>query len=41
VRRIWQQLDAADRLDAAVAARGATCLARLGAAEEGRQWLRP
>lgn len=41
VRRIWQQLDAADRRDVAVASRGASRMALLGAAEEGRQWLRP
>ena len=41
VRRLWQQLDAADRRDPAVAARGASRMALLGAAEEGRQWLRP
>jgi HemY protein len=41
VRRIWQQLDAADRRDVSVAARGATRQALLGGAEDGRQWLRP
>ena len=41
VRRIWQQLDVADRRDPAVAARGASRMALLGAAEEGRLWLRP
>ena len=41
VRRIWLQLDAADRRDPAVAARGATRLALLGAPEDARQWLRP
>jgi HemY protein len=40
VRRAWQQLDAADRRDAFVAARAATCMARLGAPEDGRAWLR-
>jgi HemY protein len=41
VRRIWLQLDPADRRDAFVAARAATRLAQLGAVEEGRSWLRP
>jgi HemY protein len=41
VRRIWQQLDPADRRDAFVAARAATRMALLGAAEDGRGWLRP
>lgn len=41
VRRIWQQLDPADRRDAFVAARAATRMALLGAAGEGRTWLRP
>ena len=41
MRRIWQQLDVADRRDPAVAARGASRMALLGAAEEGRLWLRP
>jgi len=41
VRRAWQQLDAADRRDAFVAARAATCMARLGAGQDGRAWLSP
>ena len=41
VRRTWQQLDPADRRDAFVADRAATRMALLGAAEEGRAWLRP
>jgi HemY protein len=41
VRRIWQQLDPADRRDPAVASRAASRVALLGAAEDGRQWLRP
>jgi len=41
VRRVWQQLDPADRRDAFVAARAATRMALLGAAEDGRGWLRP
>jgi HemY protein len=41
VRRVWLQLDAADRRDAVVAARAATRMALLGAAADGRLWLRP
>lgn len=41
LRRCWQQLDQADQRDAFVAARAARGAVRLGAAEEGRQWLRP
>ena len=41
VRRVWQQLDAADRRDAFVAARAAARMAVLGAPEDGRNWLRP
>lgn len=41
VRRIWQQLDPADRRDAFVAARAATRMASLGVPEDGRLWLRP
>jgi HemY protein len=41
VRRIWLQLDPADRRDAFVGARAATRMALLGAAEDGRGWLRP
>lgn len=41
VRRIWQQLDPADRRDAFVAARAATRMASLGAAADGRSWMRP
>ena len=41
VRRVWQQLDPADRRDAFVAARAASRMALLGAAGEGRNWLRP
>ena len=41
VRRLWQQLDAADRRDAFVASRAATRAAHLGAPDEGRLWLRP
>ena len=41
VRRVWQQLDLADRRDAFVAARAATRAAHLGAPDDGRLWLRP
>ena len=40
VRRIWQQLECADRRDAFVAARAATRVAQLGDPEEAREWLR-
>lgn len=41
VRRIWEQLDVADRRDAFVAARAASRMAQLGAPDDGRAWLRP
>jgi HemY protein len=41
LRRIWLQFDGADRRDPVVAAGAATRAAALGAAEEGRAWLRP
>lgn len=41
LRRVWQQLDAADHLDAYVAARAARRARSLGVAEDGRAWLRP
>ena len=41
VRRVWQQLDPADRRDAFVAARAAARAAQLGASDDGRLWLRP
>jgi HemY protein len=41
VRRMWLQLESADRRDPLVAARAATRMAALGAAEEARAWLRP
>ncbi len=41
LRRTWQQFDAADQRDPHVAARAARRAAALGAAEEGRSWLRP
>jgi HemY protein len=41
LRRVWQQLDAADRRDASVAARAATRAAAFGAHEDARLWLLP
>jgi HemY protein len=41
LRRVWQQLDAADRRDVSVAARAATRAAAFGAHEDARLWLRP
>jgi HemY protein len=41
LRRLWQQLDAADRRDVFVSARAAMRAAALGADAEGRAWLRP
>jgi len=41
LRRAWQRFDAADQRDPFVAARAARRAAVLGAAEEGRAWLRP
>lgn len=41
LRRTWQALDVADQRDAFVAARAARRAAALGAAEDGRGWLRP
>ena len=41
VRHTWERLDSADRRDAFVAARAASRMAQLGAADEGRRWLRP
>lgn len=41
LRRAWGSLDEADRSDAFVAARAARRAAGLGAAADGRQWLRP
>jgi HemY protein len=41
LRRIWQQLDVADRRDATLAARAATRAAAFGAHEDARAWLRP
>jgi HemY protein len=41
LRRAWGALDEVDRSDAFVAARAARRAAALGAAADGRQWLRP
>jgi HemY protein len=41
LRRVWEQLEAADRRDAIVAARAAQRAGALEAHEDGRQWLRP
>jgi HemY protein len=41
LRRSWQQLDAADRADATVAARAAVRAAAFDAPGDGRDWLRP
>lgn len=41
LRRLWGQLDAADRRDPLVAVRAARRAVMLGAAEDARQWLRP
>ena len=41
LRRVWQQLDAADRRDATLAARAAMRAAAFGAQEDARSWLRP
>jgi HemY protein len=41
LRRLWAQLDAADRRDAHVAARASARAVQLGAAEDARLWLRP
>ena len=41
LRRIWMQLDAADRRDANVVARAAARAAAFGAHEDARNWLRP
>ncbi len=41
LQRLWQQLDPADRRDAAVAARAANRAVALGAPADGREWLRP
>ena len=41
LRRVWLQMDAADRRDPWVAARAARRAAFLGAPDEGRAWLKP
>ncbi|MCW7541074.1 heme biosynthesis protein HemY [Aquabacterium sp. A7-Y] len=41
LRRVWQQLDAADRRDAFVASCAATMMTELGSAEDARAWLKP
>jgi HemY protein len=41
LRRVWQQLDAADRRDAWVCARAAQRAVSFGAHEDARAWLRP
>ena len=41
LRRLWQQLDPADRRDPFIAARAAGLAARFGSTDDGRQWLRP
>jgi len=41
LRRVWLELDPADRRDASLAARAATRAAAFGATEDARTWLRP
>ena len=41
LRRLWSQIDTADRRDAQVASRAALRAVQLDAAEDARQWLRP
>src|SRR5205085_5686709 len=41
LRRLWEQLDAADRRDPHVAARAALRAVALGANEDARRWLLP
>jgi HemY protein len=41
LRRLWGQLDAADRRDPHVVARASSRAVQLEAAEDARQWLRP
>ncbi|MBX9794219.1 MAG: heme biosynthesis protein HemY [Burkholderiaceae bacterium] len=41
LKRTWLSLDATDRRDSFVASRAAVRAAQLGAADEGRSWLRP
>lgn len=41
LRRLWSQIDAADRRDPQVAARAALRAVQLDAADDAQQWLRP
>ena len=41
LRRLWGQFDLADRRDTQIACRAAARAAALGAADDGRAWLRP
>jgi HemY protein len=41
LKRLWQQLDPADRRDAAVAARAASRAVALASTADARDWLRP
>ncbi len=41
LRRVWSQLDPADRRDASLAARAAMRAAAFGAVDDARAWLRP
>ncbi len=41
LRRVWRELEGADRRDAHVAAHAARALAGLGAPDDARAWLRP
>ncbi|HSV69859.1 MAG TPA: heme biosynthesis HemY N-terminal domain-containing protein, partial [Methylibium sp.] len=41
LRRVWRELDAADRRDVHVAAHAARALAALGGADDARAWLKP
>jgi len=41
LKRLWNQVDAADRRDPQVAARAALRAVQLDAADDARQWLRP
>ena len=41
LRRLWSQVDAADRRDPQVAARAALRAVQLDAADDARHWLRP
>jgi HemY protein len=41
LRQVWARFDLADRRDAFVAARAASCAAQLGHPQDGRAWIRP